>query len=143
VGGRIEVASEHGKGSTFRFFIQARTTQTAKRQLSTDSVDRPPLKKRSTHGLASLGPKPHVLIVEDNLINQTVLLRQLKHVGLTCEVANNGLEALEKIRKVASVEGAVGKPFDCVLMDLEMPGELFVGLAGSEVVGRAVLMRLQ
>jgi CheY-like chemotaxis protein len=31
------------------------------------------------------GPKPHVLIVEDNLINQTVLMRQLKHVGLTTE----------------------------------------------------------
>lgn len=35
--------------------------------------------------MSALGPRPHVLIVEDNLINQTVLARQLKHVGLTCE----------------------------------------------------------
>jgi CheY-like chemotaxis protein len=38
-------------------------------------------------------------------------------------VANNGLEALEKIRKVASLKSKrEGQPFDCILMDLEMPG---------------------
>lgn len=92
MGGRIEVASEHGKGSTFRFFIQVRTCQTQKRPAASgraDSLKRPPLKKRNTGGgggaKMGLGPKPHVLIVEDNLINQTVLARQLRHVGLTCE----------------------------------------------------------
>jgi hypothetical protein len=95
VGGRIEVASEHGKGSTFRFFIETRTSKTQTRihdrSQSGSSVDngpsnrpRPTMKKRNTHkGIT--GPKPHVLIVEDNLINQTVLMRQLKHVGLTTE----------------------------------------------------------
>ncbi|KAK4687012.1 hypothetical protein P7C73_g3098, partial [Tremellales sp. Uapishka_1] len=123
MGGRIEVASEHGKGSTFRFFVEARTSQTQKRQSDEASrSSRSPLKKRNTGRTASLGPRPHVLIVEDNLINQTVLMRQLKHVGLTCEVANNGLEALEKIRKSASIETpSGGQPYDCVLMDLEMP----------------------
>jgi CheY-like chemotaxis protein len=39
-------------------------------------------------------------------------------------VASNGLEALEKIRKVSSlVTKREGQVFDCVLMDLEMPGE--------------------
>lgn len=39
-------------------------------------------------------------------------------------MANNGLEALEKIRKVSSMENKPdGQAFDCVLMDLEMPGE--------------------
>ena len=88
MGGRIEVASEHGKGSTFRFFIQTRTAQTQRRiHERENSGQRPPLKKRHT-GKATVkatGPKPHVLIVEDNLINQTVLNRQLKHVGLTTE----------------------------------------------------------
>lgn len=93
MGGRIEVASEHGKGSTFRFFIETRTSNTQKRihdrSNSNDapSKSRPPLKKRHTGGKGQVvtGPKPHVLIVEDNLINQTVLMRQLKHVGLTTE----------------------------------------------------------
>ena len=87
VGGRIEVASEHGKGSTFRFFIQSRTAQTQRRIHNREgSGQRPPLKKRHTGKEttpAAVGPRPHVLIVEDNLINQTVLNRQLKHVGLT------------------------------------------------------------
>ena len=98
VGGRIEVVSEHGKGSTFRFFVRVRTAQTQKRHASTDiemteANARPPAKRRHTGTrsgtsggkVSALGPRPHVLIVEDNLINQTVLARQLKHVGLTCE----------------------------------------------------------
>jgi hypothetical protein len=94
VGGRIEVVSEHGKGSTFRFFIRVRTCQTQKRHATSDiemteANSRPPAKRRQTAAKSVkpsvLGPRPHVLIVEDNLINQTVLARQLKHVGLTCE----------------------------------------------------------
>ena len=97
MGGRIEVVSEHGKGSTFRFFVRVRTCQTQKRHASADiemseANARPPAKRRQTGHKTGpsgrinvLGPRPHVLIVEDNLINQTVLARQLKHVGLTCE----------------------------------------------------------
>ncbi|ORY35646.1 hypothetical protein BCR39DRAFT_511288 [Naematelia encephala] len=128
MGGRIEVASERGKGSTFRFFVQVRACQMASSRQVTGQgavgqlISRPSLKKRqTTPKYSSTGPKPHVLIVEDNLINQTVLARQLRHVGLTCEVASNGLEALERIRKVASTSHSEGQPFDCVLMDLEMP----------------------
>jgi len=41
-------------------------------------------------------------------------------------VASNGLEALEKIRKVSKTDGtASGQSFDCVIMDLEMPGTSF------------------
>lgn len=52
-----------------------------------------------------------VLLVEDNLINQQVLGRQLKKAGCLVEVANHGLEALNYL-KIES--------FDVVLMDLEM-----------------------
>lgn len=93
MGGRIEVASQHGHGSTFRFFIESRTARThLKPSLDgTDSVKSAAAssKKRpaSAGRRAMVGPKPHVLIVEDNLINQTVLMRQLRHVGLTCDGA--------------------------------------------------------
>jgi len=144
MGGRIEVASEQGKGSTFRFFIRVRACQMQKRRTEGEwepdestrnaepdgtgtltSAGRPVVKRRQTDKVEQSGPRPHVLIVEDNLINQTVLMRQLRHVGLTCEVASNGLEALEKIRAVSRTDLDAseerGQPFDCVLMDLEMP----------------------
>ncbi|WVR09483.1 hypothetical protein IAU60_006551 [Kwoniella sp. DSM 27419] len=130
MGGRIEVVSEHGHGSTFRFFVEARAcvsqtpaqTQVAKRPAA-------PTRQHTAHILDSTrmnmpgsNRKPHILIVEDNLINQTVLARQLHHIGFTSQVASNGLEALDKIRKVSRTDGtADGQSFDCVLMDVEMP----------------------
>ncbi|WVQ81842.1 hypothetical protein IAT38_003969 [Cryptococcus sp. DSM 104549] len=119
MGGGIEVISEKGKGSTFRFYIEAKTCHTAPTRESSRPRTRIPKDSARYFGLSR---KPHVLIVEDNLINQTVLARQLKHCNLTCDVANNGLEALEKIRKVSSIGVHSEEPaFDCVLMDLEMP----------------------
>ena len=42
------------------------------------------------------------------------------------QVASNGLEALEKVRKVSRLDGQKeGQMFDCILMDLEMPGERY------------------
>ena len=84
MGGRIEVASTHGHGSTFRFFIQARVSKS--KRIHPGSTSSSPAKRKAlSNKKGMLGPKPHVLIVEDNLINQTVLKRQLKHVGLTCD----------------------------------------------------------
>lgn len=57
--------------------------------------------------------KGHALIVEDNNINQLVISHILKNFGLTYDIANNGLEALELIKS--------GKAFSIVLMDIQMP----------------------
>ncbi|MFC1749307.1 response regulator [Pseudomonadota bacterium] len=53
-----------------------------------------------------------VLLVEDNEINQQVACELLEEARLVVDVANNGLEALDKL-KTAS--------YDCVLMDVQMP----------------------
>ncbi|ORX86567.1 hypothetical protein K493DRAFT_411315 [Basidiobolus meristosporus CBS 931.73] len=53
-----------------------------------------------------------VLVVEDNLINQRVLKRQLELAGFSVGVAKHGAEALEVMRKVE---------YHLILMDLEMP----------------------
>lgn len=83
MGGSIEVVSEKGKGSTFRFYIKAKTCRTSP---ATDSDLRAKMKaQRDTARYFGLRRRPHVLIVEDNLINQTVLARQLKHCNLTCD----------------------------------------------------------
>lgn len=82
MGGRIEVVSEHGKGSQFRFFIRTHPSWNTAKEESRVTHETP-------RNLLTL--KPRVLVVEDNIINRTVLLRQLKHVGfeVECECANS------------------------------------------------------
>jgi PAS domain S-box-containing protein len=54
----------------------------------------------------------HVLLVEDNQVNQMVAQRMLEGLGCTVGLAGNGLEALEKLGR---------ERFDLVLMDCQMP----------------------
>lgn len=58
-----------------------------------------------------------VLVCEDNLLNQKLLHRQLTKVGIETIVANNGLEAIDKLLHSAKE----GRPLNVCLMDLEMP----------------------
>jgi CheY-like chemotaxis protein/HPt (histidine-containing phosphotransfer) domain-containing protein len=67
---------------------------------------------------ATRGPEPgtrfqgHVLLVEDNLINQRVALSMLARLGLTADVADDGRSALT---------AAAGRRYDLILMDCQMP----------------------
>jgi PAS domain S-box-containing protein len=53
-----------------------------------------------------------ILLAEDNLVNQRVAMAILKKLGLTPELACNGLEASA---------AALARPFDLILMDCQMP----------------------
>lgn len=53
-----------------------------------------------------------ILLVEDNKLNQTVVKFTLRRYGYLLDVANNGIEAIEKFKK--------GK-YDFILMDIMMP----------------------
>lgn len=65
----------------------------------------------------------HILLVEDNLINQRILQKQLTKAGCIVYIANHGLEALETLRRADMWEesAGAGHKLDVVLMDLEMP----------------------
>ncbi len=54
----------------------------------------------------------HVLLVEDNLINQTVAVHMLERIGLSVDIAENGAVALDKIE---------ASDYDLVVMDCQMP----------------------
>ena len=54
----------------------------------------------------------HILLVEDNEVNQLVASRILKNAGLVVEIANNGREAVDMVRATS---------YDLVLMDIQMP----------------------
>ncbi|MGE3327843.1 MAG: response regulator, partial [Acidimicrobiia bacterium] len=59
----------------------------------------------------------HVLVVEDNDLNQEVVLHLLGQLGITADVASSGAEALAMVREFASG----GTTYDLVLMDIQMP----------------------
>ncbi len=57
-----------------------------------------------------------VLLVEDMIVNQQVTALMLEKRGMRCEVANNGQEALDKLKNDSS-----GKAYQLILMDIQMP----------------------
>lgn len=151
-GGEIGVASEEGRGSTFAFYVKARKTDesrdesesTRKRvswevQINTDIVEDSLAhlsgREKSSSSLVesseSLGrtisessPSSwHILVVEDNLVNQRILAQQLRKLGATVYVANHGAEALSTIQETNHFKGREedGKELSVILMDLEMP----------------------
>lgn len=64
-----------------------------------------------------------VLIVEDNLVNQKVLAKQLRKMGCLVYLANHGGEAIDRLKRSHFWEGqeSSGIDLDVILMDLEMP----------------------
>ena len=57
--------------------------------------------------------KLHVLLVEDNRVNQTLALKLLQRMGCTAVLAENGRESIAVFKSNAA--------FDVVLMDIQMP----------------------
>ncbi|KAL8779693.1 MAG: hypothetical protein Q9213_006818 [Squamulea squamosa] len=137
-GGQIGVSSEAGKGSTFAFYITSRRSTSPREALNQlPSVDMrqdgPPELLHPKPSEISLIPPPSempspkpglkVLIVEDNLVNQRVLQRQLRNIGCTVVVANHGGECLARLRESIFWLGHARDALDLsvILMDLEMP----------------------
>ena len=145
-GGQIGVSSESGKGSIFAFYVKARRS-TAPAEAVDNVTSLPKKAKAGANKLKSpssgkSGPSdasasqrtssttavidPHhlsLLVVEDNLVNQRVLTKQLKKLGFGISLANHGGEAIEKLKSSMYWKGneRTGIPLDVVLMDQEMP----------------------
>ena len=75
-----------------------------------DSI-RPRTETVQDHGAPSSTPL-HILLAEDNRVNQRVAVRVLEKMGHSVVLANNGKEALSTLAT---------QQFDLVLMDLQMP----------------------
>ncbi|QRW17341.1 response regulator receiver [Rhizoctonia solani] len=99
---------------------------------STKSASRPLPETPNIHRNRPL----HILITEDNKINQNVLARQMKRAGFTVVLASNGLEAIQAIDKadLQSNSEIRAETFDVVLMDLEMP--VLDGFAATREIRR-------
>lgn len=100
MGGRIEIQSEPGKGSSFTFHIRFR-------------IGSPMATRKQPLIMIQKAARPlHILLVEDDRINQKVITKMLLERGHTVKTADNGIEALECYAK---------DTFDAILMDIQMP----------------------
>lgn len=55
----------------------------------------------------------HVLLAEDNPVNQKVALYHLERLGYTCDVVSDGKQAVDAVQR---------SHYDAILMDVHMPG---------------------
>jgi two-component system sensor histidine kinase/response regulator len=101
MGGRIELESDPGKGSTFAFDARFGRSGSAE--------------ETSPHSQVLAGMR--VLVVDDNGTNRQIIERQIAKWGMTSISFSNGAEALPMLRRQASVA-----PFDAAILDLAMPG---------------------
>ena len=113
MGGELTVDSEINRGSSFKFTLSlpvssVKTKATATSVLNTENV--------------KLGL--HVLVAEDNLINQKIICRQLETLGCTHSNAKNGQEVLDILTTNENVQ--------VVLMDCNMP--VLDGPAATQVI---------
>ena len=110
LGGRIEVASEPGRGSTFTFAFEA------------DLAAIPAAPERAVvmglPGVPTAGPGAlsglRVLLVEDSIDSQRILSALLALAGAEVAVVGDGMAALRALDE--------GAPPDLVIMDIQMPG---------------------
>jgi CheY-like chemotaxis protein len=108
MGGEAGASSEPGVGSVFWFtaWMRAGTSILDVEHIApVDGCAAEAVLRRDFQGA-------HVLLVEDEPINQEVARLYLLDVGLEVEIASNGLVALEMLR---------ARSFDLVLMDMQMP----------------------
>ncbi len=107
--GNLEIESEPGRGSTFRFMVKLMPSMPEHNQELDQQFELSDTK---------------VLIIDDNATNREVLHHYLADTGAISEAATDGPRALQMLRDAVERN----QPFDIALLDMMMPG-----MSGLEV----------
>ncbi|MFT4600297.1 MAG: PAS domain S-box-containing protein [Arenicella sp.] len=99
-GGQLELKSEKGTGSSFFFNLELEIFQDHKTELQNTKFDTFPWQDI------------HILLAEDNKVNQFVAAGFIEEWGARLTICENGLEAFQLVEK---------QDFDLILMDIQMP----------------------
>lgn len=145
LGGEIGMASSPGSGCTFAFYVKTLRCEFPRqmsdspepvvrlsRSLSITADGTPMVSGDEVDGgliVTPRGPSTpqnennplKVLVVEDNLVNQKVLCKQLRNRDFRVQAANHGRDALDVVRDHKPSMSHEENPFDVILCDIEMP----------------------
>ena len=119
-GGNVFVESTLGRGSSFTVRMPFKKAKSKQAVRIAESINNGEPRY--------IGDKKiQVLVAEDVELNQFLMTVVLSNMGLIPDIASNGKEAVEKLRK---------KKYDIVLMDLHMP--IMNGFEATEIIRQEV-----
>jgi len=103
LGGELKVESEVGKGSKFYFIIPVKEGEKINKSKVDSKIENKKLNEKYDY---------YILLVEDNKANQMFMKVILNKLNIKFDIANNGKEAIELVKK---------NKYDLILMDENMP----------------------
>jgi len=105
MGSRIQLESQLGKGSKFWFDLVL--------DISSEGATENELSRQLNENEYNTLENRHILVVEDNKINQMITRKILEKRKIKCQVVDNGMDAIKMVET---------NEFDVVLMDIHMTG---------------------
>lgn len=119
MGGRIEVSSREGEGSTFSFSVRM--------GYGVHAPESAPAPLLPLDGTAA---QHRMLVVDDDFVNRTLAVAMLGKLGLVADAAKDGQEAVAMVSKAT---------YSIVLMDMQMPG--MDGVESTIAIRQLTLLR--
>jgi len=116
MGGSIKVESQKGAGTTVTFTLSFKK----------GTLEHLPVKQIDTVNTSILAGKK-ILITDDNEMNRLVATTILKYYDAILDEAQNGIEAIEKIKN---------EHYDIVLMDVQMP--MMDGIEATKIIRESI-----